>query len=116
MAHPVQTLPKSARRKHMTTSDRFLSFSSTCKFFLLATLTLLLVNAYVVNAQVNTNTTNSNTGNTNVNDNRNANQNGNANRNVNRGKGYRISLVSPDRHRDIRRRVDSIRFGYHAGY
>lgn len=75
----------------MATPNRFPLISSTCKFFALLTLTLLLVNAYAVNAQDNTNSTNGNTGNTNINANRNsnakantnANQNGNLNSNAN---------------------------------
>lgn len=67
----------------MATSNRFPPIYSTCKFFALLTLTLLLVNAHVVNAQDNTNSTNSNIGNANASTNANANQNGNVNSNVN---------------------------------
>jgi len=61
----------------------FNQFLRRCRFFLLLTLTILLVNAYVVNAQDNTNSTNSNTSKTNVNSNQNSNANANGNANAN---------------------------------
>lgn len=80
----------------MATSNQFLSISSTYKFFGLLTLTLLLVNVCVVNAQVNTNSTNSNNSNASVNANLNSNANANTNANANQnGNAKKEGGASP---------------------
>lgn len=80
----------------MSIPNQFLTKRSMGKFCMLITISLLLVNVYVVNAQDNVNTANTNLGNSNVNatanTNANANQNGNANTNTNQtGSGASVT-------------------------